>query len=132
MALLSILPGRIRFESKYLVGRQHICRQMQDQIKQYKIGITEVAVNHRTGRILVKFDENQIDRGALVQYISATIKEYRGKIPKGRLPVKMKKPKLPVTEIVNHTLMEMVAHVFFPKPFNFLIPIAMKAVIGTN
>lgn len=132
MALLSTLPGRIRFESKHLIGKLHICRQMQEHIKNYEIGITEVTVNHRTGRILVKFDEKQVDRRALVQYISRVIKEYRGKITKDCLPIKTKRPKLPITEIVNHTLVEMVAHAFFPKPFNFLVPIAMKAVIGRS
>ncbi len=132
MALLSILPGRIRFESKYLIGKLHICRQMQEHMRNYEPGITEVTVNHRTGRILVKFDEKQVDRRVLVQYISHIIKEYRGKTTNNCLPIKTRKPKLPVTDIVNHMLVEMVAHAFFPKPLNFLVPIVMNAVIGRN
>ncbi len=132
MALLSILPGRIRFEGRYLIGNVYACKQMQEHIGNFGPGIIEVKVNYKTGRILVMFDEKQADRKTLVQYISRAMKEYRGKTTKNCLPVKTKRPKLPTTDIVNHILVDMVAHAFFPKPFNFLFPIAMKAVIGRN
>ena len=134
MAPLSILPGRIRFESKYLIGKLHICRYMQEHIVSCSNGILEVAVNHRTGRILVKFDENQIDRRALTQHINQIIKEGEERATGDWcLSAEKKNSKIFLTSTAKHALMDVVAHVFLPKPLNVLVPIALNAVMtGRN
>ena len=134
MAPLSILPGRIRFESKHLIGKLHICRYMQEHIVSCSNGIIEVAVNHRTGRILVKFDENQIDRQALTQHINHIIKEGEEKVAGGWLiSAEKKNSKIFFTNTTKHALMDVVAQVILPKPFNVLVPIALNAVMtGRN
>ena len=130
MAPLSILPGRIRFESQYLVGKLHICRYLQERILSYLKGLTEVTVNHRTGRILVGFDENQIDRQSLTQHINQIIKEGEERATDGRLlSVEKKNSKIFLTSAAKHALMEVVAHAILPKPLNVLVPIAVKTMM---
>jgi len=134
MAPLSILPGRIRFESRYLVGKPHLCRYLQERIISYLKGLTEVTVNHRTGRILVGFDENQIDRQTLTQHINQIIKEGEERTTDGRLlSVEKKNSKIFLTTTAKHALMDVFAHVVLPKPLNVLVPIALNAVMtGRN
>ncbi|MBM4066861.1 MAG: hypothetical protein FJ266_14710 [Planctomycetes bacterium] len=134
MAPLSILPGRIRFESKYLIGKLHICRYMQEHIVSCSNGIIEVAVNHRTGRILVKFDENRIDRQALTQHINHIVKEGEEKVAGGWLvSAEKKNSKIFFTNTTKHALMDVVAQMILPKPLNVLVPVALNAVMtGRN
>ena len=132
MAPLSILPGRIRFESKYLVGKLHICRYLEERIMSYLKGLAEITVNHKTGRILVKFDESQIDRQTLTQHINHIMKEGEEKATGDWWFSAVKKnSKPPITKHALHALMDVVAHAILPKPLNALIPIAIKvAMIG--
>ena len=134
MAPLSILPGRIRFESQYLVGKPHLCWYLQERIISYLKGLTELTVNHRTGRILVGFDENQIDRQTLTQHINQIIKEGEERATDGRLlSVEKKNSKIFLTSDIKHALLDVVAHVVLPKPLNVLVPIALNAVMtGRN
>ncbi|MBF8278108.1 MAG: hypothetical protein HW390_3181 [Candidatus Brocadiaceae bacterium] len=133
MAPLSIMPGRIRYESKYLVGKLHICRYLQERIINLK-GLTAVTVNHRTGRVLVEFDEKQIDRQSLTQHINHIIKEGEDKATGGwLLSVEKKNSKIFLTSTAKHAFMDVFAHVFLPKPLNVLVPIALNAVMtGRN
>ncbi|MCR4321822.1 MAG: hypothetical protein NUV74_15975 [Candidatus Brocadiaceae bacterium] len=134
MAPLSILPGRIRFESRYLVGKPHICRYLQERILSYLKGLTEVTVNHRTGRILVGFDENQIDKQTLTRHINHIIKEGEEKATGGwLLSAEKKNSKIFLPSATKHALMDVVAHAILPKPLNVLVPIAVKAMMtGRN
>lgn len=130
MAPLSILPGRIRFESKYLIGKLYICRYMQEHIVSCSNGILEVAVNHRTGRILVKFDENQIGRRALTQHINQIIKEGEERATGDWcLSAEKKNSKIFFTNTTKHALMGVVAQAILPKPLNVLVPIAVKMMM---
>src|SRR5574337_628466 len=130
MAPLSILPGRIRFESQYLVGKPHICNYLQERIINLK-GLIEVTVNHRTGRLLVGFDEKQIDRQSLTQHINHIIKEGEEKATDGWwFSAEEKNSKPPITKHVLHALTDVVAHAILPKPLNALIPIAIKVAMG--
>lgn len=132
MALLSALPGRIRFENKHLIGRLHICGYMQEHVNNYVKGISEITANYRTGRVLVKFDEKRVDRQTIIQYIHHVTKEYREKMNSDSLSLKKKNLKLPITTIINHPLMETVVRATFPKPLNVFVPMAMKVMIGKN
>lgn len=130
MAPLSVLPGRIRFESRCLVGKPHICMYLQERIMDYLKGLTEVTVNHKTGRILVRFDDHQIDRQTLTQHISHIMKEGEEKATGGwRFSAVGKNPKPPISRHALHALTDVVAHAILPKPLNALIPIAIKVAM---
>jgi len=65
MAPLSVLPGRIRFESTLLKGQGELCRFLEKEIAVIE-GVLEVAANRRTGRILVKFDAEVLSQDILL------------------------------------------------------------------
>lgn len=130
MAPLSVLPGRIRLESRCLVGKPHVCRYLEERILDYLKGLTEVKVNHKTGRILVRFDEHQIDRQTLTQHIRHIMKEGEEKAAGGwRFSSMGKNPKPSVTIHALHVLTDMVAQAILPKPLNALLPIAIKVAM---
>ncbi|HQU31777.1 MAG: hypothetical protein HRU72_05220 [Planctomycetia bacterium] len=131
MAPLSILPGRIRFESQNLVGKSHICRYLKESIVAYLGGLTEVTVNHKTGRILVLFDERYIDRQTLTQYVSRVLKECAEKSADSwQFSAEEKNSKPPAARHALHALTDAVAHAILPMPLNALVPMAIKAAIG--
>jgi copper chaperone CopZ len=133
MAPLSILPGRIRFENTCLVGKPHTCKYLQKKIVNYTKGVTEVTINHRTGRILIKFDEKQINRQTLSKHINCIMKECDSSEDKGAknvLSIEEKGSKITFSHIVKHPLVEAVAHAFLPKPLNILVPVAIKGIVG--
>ncbi|MGQ3685158.1 MAG: HMA2 domain-containing protein [Candidatus Loosdrechtia sp.] len=133
MSPLSVLPGRIRFECTCLVGRPGICKYLQNQIKNFSGSITEVMINYRTGRILVKFDEKRIDRQSLSGHINNMLGKYNGsevsEIREGLL-AEGKGKKATFLNVVKHPLVEAVTRVFLPKPFNILIPVAIQGFGG--
>ncbi|MBW7898103.1 hypothetical protein B188_07450 [Candidatus Brocadiaceae bacterium B188] len=132
MAPLSILPGRIRFESQYLMGKSHICRYLKESIVEYLGGLTEVTANHKTGRILVLFDERCIDRQTLTQYISRVLKECAEKAADSwQFSAEEENSKPPPARHALHALTDAVAHAILPMPLNALVPMAIKAAIGT-
>lgn len=136
MSPVSILPGRVRFESKHLTGSPHVCNHIEEYIKECAKGVLDVTVNHRTGRILVEFDENQIDKQTLVPHIYGAIKECKWKAMNNCVFGERKGSKPAVTGTIKHAFMEVVVQAvlpgIFPKPFNILFPIAMKAIVGKN
>ncbi|TLD42906.1 MAG: hypothetical protein JETT_0806 [Candidatus Jettenia ecosi] len=141
MSPLSILPGRIRYENTYLMGKMYACRYLQECIINYLKGSVEVIVNHRTGRILVRFDEKQIDRQTLIQYINRTIQECKdcedseNRVTKGSLFTEKKGSRgslIHIANVAKHPFVEAVAHAFLPKPLNILVPIAIKGIMGRN
>lgn len=75
-APLSVVPGRIRFEDPSLLGQVQVCRHLQKRIIKME-GVIDASVNHRTGRILVKFDESRIGKddfkGIIEEILNDTI-----------------------------------------------------------
>ena len=130
MAPLSILPGRIRFETKSLVGDIQACRRVETSLIGVD-GVVEASANHRTGRITIRFDESRVDRNCLeVQAKNAIycsefrvspdlthLSESIGKTPKGQK-----------TGMTGPTVIDILAHAILPKPFNVLLPMALQTI----
>jgi len=72
--VVSAVPGRVRFDVAGLSGRVDLAQRLGDEIGSLA-GVTQVAANARTGRILVMFDPEQQAVGAL----SAAIERARAK-----------------------------------------------------
>jgi Heavy metal associated domain 2 len=72
--VVSALPGRVRFEVAGLSGRVDLAQRLGDEIGSLA-GVTQIAANARTGRVLVMFDPEQQAIGVL----SAAIERARAK-----------------------------------------------------
>ncbi|BCS53186.1 HMA2 domain-containing protein [Geobacter sp. SVR] len=124
MAPLSILPGRIRIESTLVAGRRDIIRSFEQRIMETP-GTLEVSVNHRTGRILVRYDEAVVSRDLLCETISAALEALRfGELPLPPHPdhsgSRDREPA--AAKHTRNILLDMAAHVLLPKPFDLLVP----------
>lgn len=127
MAPLSILPGRIRFESPDIVGQFKASEYLVNEIKKLD-GMLEASVNHRTGRILVRFNENLADRITITKSIKEIIKNMPDEQFKIFPLVKKGRRNLTRTRLLKHALIDVITHALLPKPFGILLPLAINTL----
>lgn len=124
MAPLSVLPGRVRFESPDIIGNFKTSEYLEKEFGRLN-GVIEASVNHRTGRILVRFNENLSDRTTITKGIKEIIKN----MPDEQLKTGFYDlQKTAETGLLKHALIDAVAHALLPKPFNILLPLAINSI----
>lgn len=130
MAPLSILPGRLRFESPLLRGRRDICQAVSGSLRQLR-GVREASASFRTGRLLVTFDEHNVSRQELTSAVQGIL-ETPGCLacpPEAPRPGEKQALQGGVSgEFGRHILVDLVTHAILPKPFDLLLPPAMAAL----
>jgi hypothetical protein len=130
MAPLSILPGRIRLESETVKGRYRLCTALEQRVRSIE-GVIEASVNHRTGRVLVRFDENRIERAALTDLVKSTVERItpdegaHWSAPQGK-----GQGEVAAADIAKGVIVDAALHVLLPRPFNLLLPLALRAADG--
>jgi len=135
MAPLSKLPGRIRVEIREIIGRKNFCRVLELRIMELT-GVMEAEANNRTGRLLVRFDEGIIDSRELLIKIRGIIDGMNNKHDE---TVYSKRTgttdtdsngalQRNTTSAFVHAAIDAAGHILLPKPFGFLIPLAINAV----
>lgn len=119
MAPLSVLPGRVRFESNRLTGNEEGCRFLEQNLIAVP-GVTEASASHRTGRVLVLFDEALVSRSEIEEHLERAFKDAaRQKQAQRSVP-----PRGESSSGVGHFFMEMALHAFLPAPLDLLLPTA--------
>lgn len=130
MAPLSVLPGRVRFETNSLVGCREECLLLEEYMLS-KQGVVDVAASHRTGRVLVKFDEGLVTRSDIEGYLEKALKAAADdpmKKEAAPLSVTRKSPASGNSSHAGHFVMEVALHALLPSPFDFLLPVAATAL----
>lgn len=125
MAPLSIVPGRVRFESPRLRGQAGACSALEGRIAGLE-GVLAASVNHRTGRVLVRFDEGCIDRLSLMDSITAL--EESCAAERQTFPPPVAEAAQPSRALLAHALMDVIAHSLLPRPLNLLVPLAVHSM----
>ncbi len=121
MAPLSILPGRVRFADGRLIGNEALSRHLETGA--CLAGISQVSASHRTGRILVEFDEQVVDRAAIARHITVmlgngrTIPETVGRATPGPVPDRE------AVFVPRRLLADVALHLLLPAPFDLLVPV---------
>lgn len=126
MAPLSVLPGRIRYECASLLGRKELSHSLQRELASI-VGVTMVLANHRTGRILIRFDEEAVSQ----EVIAAGIKDVLSSRSAGKAS-----PRCGSADSMGETggtppkfagqwLVGLMAHILLPKPLDLLLPSAV-------
>lgn len=127
MAPLSVLPGRVRFESQCLIGKKQACLLLEEVLSVH--GVQESSASHRTGRILIRFDEKLISRDEIEKLLGRALKAVA-------LQKECEcKPSAPCrgssasesNSGVGHLVMEMALHALLPGPLDLLLPVAATA-----
>ena len=138
MSPLSILPGRIRFESPLLVGRKECCRLLESRASSVE-GVVDVSANHRTGRIRIFFDERSLSYEALAARIkeelaacmacgaAATMQD--NDFAPEKCP-KTASEAYPLPVISRDRIWDALAHALLPSPLDQILPSAMSLFRG--
>ena len=74
--VVSAVPGRVRFDVAGLNGKADLAQRLSDEVESLA-GVTRVAANSRTGRMLVMFDPEQ----QAISALSATIERNIWRLP---------------------------------------------------
>jgi hypothetical protein len=133
MAPLSVLPGRIRFWLPSLIGQDDMCRLIESELASIE-GIRCASANSRTGRILVKFDEELVT-GRTVAGLLEEVKvrcHSLSNTDTTRRPLQSRALRgrgedassLPLGQL----LLELLAHTLLPKPLDLLLPAAASVL----
>ncbi|OGT98770.1 MAG: hypothetical protein A2X80_09865 [Geobacteraceae bacterium GWB2_52_12] len=121
MAPMSILPGRVRFEDKRLFGNRQLSRHLETTIAAVP-GVLLISSSHRTGRILVEFNEGQLTRDDLVARIKETLAcEIPVPEKSAPLPTAPTSPKGP-SFFSGSMLADVALHLLLPAPLDLLLP----------
>lgn len=121
MAPLSILPGRVRFEDPRLLGNKERSLHLEAEIGVLP-AVKLVTATHRTGRILVEFNEMQLTHDELVARIREVL---AGEVP----PIESNQgaaasPRLDKAPPLfsGSILADVALHLLLPGPFDLLLP----------
>jgi hypothetical protein len=121
-----MLPGRLRLEIAELVNQRYRCRALKLKLLEIN-GVLQAEANHRTGRLLVVFDEAllgacelllRIER-ILAEKVEDTHNEYQLRGEAGS--------KILAGSLV-HAVLDMAGQMLIPKPFNRLLPLAANVM----
>lgn len=124
MAPLSILPGRVRFETKCIIGYVDRAISIEEHIQKIK-GVSEVSANHRTGRILVLFDDGVIPRSEIEKHIVSAVNTSVVNTNKmTAVHSTQRKPVNASTFQAGQFVMDMALHALIPAPLDFFLPVA--------
>ncbi|WP_026840041.1 HMA2 domain-containing protein [Citrifermentans bremense] len=123
MAPLSVLPGRLRFEANCLTGRGKVCELLEESMRSLP-GVSEVSASHRTGRVLVRFDEAAVSRTEIEGHLTSSLQTVSLHKENGDLAQLRRISSDRNESSVGHFVMEMALHAFLPAPLDFLLPAA--------
>lgn len=126
MAPLSVLPGRLRFEANSLIGSREACLQLEDNILSMG-GVNEASASHRTGRILVRFDDKLVTRSEIEAQLGRALEAAATQKERGpqSSPIRRSAASRAASSSgVGHFMMEMALHAFLPAPLDLLLPTA--------
>lgn len=122
MAPLSILPGRVRFEDARLFGNKIRSRHLEAKIAALP-GVHLVSATHRTGRILVEFNEFQLTHNDLVARLGETLScEIPFTDAGNKGAEEPTKPGKNSSLLSSSTLADVALHLLLPAPFDLLLP----------
>jgi len=127
MAVLSTVPGRLRVEAMSLIGNKAASLFVEAMLLSRQ-GVQAASGSHRTGRVLVLFDEGAVSRseveGQLAQVLQAAATHETQAVPSA--PVR--RPSVhrqTSTRGAGPFGLEMALHALLPAPLDLLLPTAV-------
>lgn len=125
MAPLSVLPGRVRFEISRLIGWKEECLLLEESLRAMP-GVSEASASSRTGRVLVRFDEDLVSRVAIEEELMRAMKAATdGTAKRKAAPVGRKAALVAASSSsAGHFVIELALHALLPAPLDLLLPAA--------
>lgn len=124
MAPLSVLPGRVRFEAGILTGSEEGCDFVEGKMISLE-GVIEASASHRTGRVLVRYDESLVTRSDIEGHMRSALQAVATPGEKEAM-VKSHRRRTSSRGVsgTGSFLMEMALHALIPAPLDLLFPAA--------
>jgi len=129
MEPLSVLPGRVRLQPKGLAGCRDGSQFLEERIRSVN-GVKEVSASHRTGTVLVRFDEVLLSRGKLESEVKMALQEMAkpDRNPAGFVignsTSRAATSRAASSHHAGQLMIEMALHLFLPTPLDLLLPAA--------
>ena len=114
---ISNIPGRLRLENSYLIGRKEDCERLEEAITSME-GVQTAKVNSRTGRILICYHYSPSLEKDLYELLN-----WQTDLQSTSSPFS---PSL--TSKASEILVDLAIHFTVPSPFDMLVPIALKSL----
>jgi len=127
MLIVSAIPGRLRLEIRDLVNKPFLCRLINNKIKETN-GVIKIEVNHRTGRVLIEFDELIVSSEELLEMVRAIVEKSNGFTNLSLLPIHISPNGKGINNTLIHAFIDIAADLIMPKPLGVLLPIAINAM----
>lgn len=128
MTPLTVLPGRIRFEHRPLLGNTGGCSQLEGWIAQVD-GVVEAAVNPRTGRITVRFDERVTDARAVTRQVEGLLQRVQFRATPGPETCRQGDGRKPAASaLAGKAAVDLLAATVLPAPLKALLPLAVHVM----
>ncbi len=125
MAPLSYLPGRVRFECRFLVGKAFRCQQLESHLAGWP-EVIEATANHRTGRLLIRFDEDVIRREELTLKLTEFLASDECRLASSEVSVpKVSESQQAKSSATRHLVRDLLVHAVLPTPLDMLVPAAL-------
>lgn len=118
MAPLSILPGRVRYADSRLLGNEPLVVHLENSLGLMP-GIELVSASHRTGSILVEFNEAAVDRERIAGRISSLLAEAE---PVPATMVRAAAAQRTSLTTPGRIIADMALHLILPAPLDLLLP----------
>lgn len=125
MAPLSVLPGRLRLETDRLIGSRTDSLFLEVSLRSMP-GVIEASASHRTGRLLVRFDESTVSRSEIEGHLDLALQAdvNRQQWEQEYLADRRNTgPLLSQRSGLGNFVMEAALHAFLPAPLDLLLPL---------
>lgn len=127
MSIVSSIPGRIRLESRKLIGKTPLCLVIEERLNGLE-GVKGADINSRTGRVLIKFDASRTSEENLMKEVRYLLEGY---VDVQEVPAKPRtngRGQKRMNDLLVHSIIDITGHMLMPKPFGLLLPLAIHAV----
>ena len=124
MEPLSVLPGRVRLQPKGLTGCREGSQFLEERIRSVN-GVKEVSASHRTGTVLVRFDEILLSRVKLESELKMALQDMaKPDRNQAGYVIGNLNSRAASSYHAGHLMIEMALHLFLPPPLDLLLPAA--------
>ncbi len=114
---ISNIPGRLRLENSYIIGRKKDCERLEEAIASLE-GVHSVKVNSRTGRILICYNHSPSLEKELFELLN-----WQTDMQVTNSPFKPA-----FSSKASEILVDLAIHFTVPSPFDMLVPIALRTL----
>lgn len=130
MKTISEVPGRLRLHSEDLLGRQALCRHVENQLARHG-AVREASASHRTGRLLVVYHPHEAESHVLVSVAKQAVRERKHDLSGAPAPGPRARQAWSEEPVIGDFVRQAALvglRSMLPTPWNALLPMAAQLI----